>query len=50
VAVGRRAQLTVFGGDYKTKDGTGIRDYIHVMVGGMRGGCFFLSQTYCYVM
>ncbi len=31
VAVGRRPQLTVFGGDYKTKDGTGVRDYIHVM-------------------
>ncbi len=31
VAVGRRPRLSVFGGDYPTPDGTGIRDYIHVM-------------------
>lgn len=31
VAVGRRAELQVFGGDYPTPDGTGIRDYIHVV-------------------
>lgn len=31
VAVGRREQLTVFGNDYPTEDGTGVRDYIHVM-------------------
>jgi len=31
VAVGRLAQLSVFGGDYSTPDGTGVRDYIHVM-------------------
>ncbi|MEM9255729.1 MAG: UDP-glucose 4-epimerase GalE [Pseudomonadota bacterium] len=31
VAVGRRAQLLVFGDDYPTVDGTGVRDYIHVM-------------------
>ncbi|MCC6805869.1 MAG: UDP-glucose 4-epimerase GalE [Deltaproteobacteria bacterium] len=31
VAVGRRDKLSVFGGDYPTKDGTGVRDYIHVM-------------------
>ena len=31
VAVGRRAELTVFGDDYDTVDGTGVRDYIHVM-------------------
>lgn len=30
VAVGRRARLSVFGGDYPTPDGTGVRDYIHV--------------------
>ena len=30
VAVGRRASLQVFGGDYPTRDGTGVRDYIHV--------------------
>lgn len=31
VAVGRRPRLRIFGGDYPTPDGTGIRDYIHVM-------------------
>ena len=31
VAVGRREQLAVFGDDYPTIDGTGVRDYIHVM-------------------
>jgi len=31
VAVGRRPTLGVFGGDYPTVDGTGVRDYIHVM-------------------
>jgi len=31
VAVGRRPELTVFGNDYDTPDGTGVRDYIHVM-------------------
>ncbi|CAG0911771.1 unnamed protein product, partial [Cyprideis torosa] len=31
VAVGRRAQLSVFGNDYDTHDGTGVRDYIHVV-------------------
>lgn len=31
VAVGRRDKLRVFGGDYPTVDGTGVRDYIHVM-------------------
>jgi UDP-glucose 4-epimerase len=31
VAVGRREQLQVFGGDWPTPDGSGVRDYIHVM-------------------
>ena len=31
VAVGRRESLAVFGNDYPTEDGTGVRDYIHVM-------------------
>jgi UDP-glucose 4-epimerase len=31
VAVGRRPRLSVFGGDYPTRDGTCVRDYIHVM-------------------
>ena len=31
VAVGRRERLQVFGNDYATPDGTGVRDYIHVL-------------------
>lgn len=31
VAVGKRSCLNVFGGDYPTVDGTGVRDYIHVV-------------------
>jgi UDP-glucose 4-epimerase len=31
VAVGRLPKLRVFGGDYSTADGTGVRDYIHVV-------------------
>ena len=31
VAIGKLPQLTVFGGDYDTKDGTCVRDYIHVV-------------------
>ena len=31
VAVGRREQLRIFGNDYPTPDGTGIRDYLHVV-------------------
>ena len=30
VAVGRREKLSIYGGDYPTPDGTGVRDYIHV--------------------
>ncbi|PCG82815.1 UDP-glucose 4-epimerase GalE [Streptomyces sp. WZ.A104] len=39
VAVGRRAELKVFGDDYPTPDGTGVRDYIHVadVADGHRG-------------
>jgi len=31
VAVGKREKLSVFGSDYDTHDGTGVRDYIHVV-------------------
>jgi UDP-glucose 4-epimerase len=31
VAIGQRETLSVFGGDYPTPDGTGVRDYIHVV-------------------
>jgi UDP-glucose 4-epimerase len=31
VAVGRRPTLGIFGNDYPTRDGTGVRDYVHVL-------------------
>lgn len=31
VAAGIREKLSIFGNDYPTKDGTGVRDYIHVV-------------------
>lgn len=31
VALGQRAQITLFGGDYPTRDGTCVRDYVHVV-------------------
>lgn len=31
VAIGRREFLTIFGDDYDTEDGTGVRDYLHVV-------------------
>lgn len=31
VAVGRREMLSVYGSDYETKDGTGVRDFIHIV-------------------
>lgn len=31
VAIGRREYLNIFGDDYSTSDGTGVRDYIHVV-------------------
>ncbi|MFX5817141.1 NAD-dependent epimerase/dehydratase family protein, partial [Acinetobacter baumannii] len=31
VAIGKREKLSVYGGDWPTPDGTGVRDYIHVV-------------------
>ena len=47
VASGQRAELRVFGDDYPTADGTGIRDYLHVMdlAEGHLAALSFLSQT-----
>jgi UDP-glucose 4-epimerase len=42
-AVGRREKVRVFGGDYPTLDGTGVRDYIHV-VDLVRGHAAALSK------
>ncbi|WP_394560358.1 UDP-glucose 4-epimerase GalE [Aquipseudomonas alcaligenes] len=47
VAAGQRTELSVFGDDYPTPDGTGIRDYIHVMdlAEGHAAALSFLSKT-----
>lgn len=47
VAAGQREKLSVFGGDYPTADGTGVRDYIHVMdlARGHAQALNFLQQT-----
>ena len=47
VAAGQRAELRVFGGDYPTLDGTGVRDYIHVMdlAEGHAAALSFLCQN-----
>lgn len=47
VAAGIREELSIFGNDYPTPDGTGIRDYIHVMdlAEGHAAALGYLSQT-----
>ena len=47
VAAGQRAELSVFGADYPTIDGTGVRDYIHVMdlADGHVAALKYLDQT-----
>lgn len=47
VAAGQRAELSVFGADYPTADGTGVRDYIHVMdlAEGHAAALAFLPQN-----
>ena len=47
VAAGQRPELSVFGGDYPTPDGTGVRDYIHVMdlAEGHAAALNFLTET-----
>ncbi len=50
VAVGRRDKLHVFGNDYNTIDGTGVRDYIHVCdlaVGHVKAVDWALENTEC---
>lgn len=49
VAVGRRDKVSVFGNDYPTPDGTGVRDYIHIMdlaVGHVRALEKLLEPTF----
>ena len=47
VASGRREKLSVFGNDYPTPDGTGVRDYIHVvdLAKGHVAACEYLKNT-----
>ena len=48
VAVGKLAQLSVFGDDYDTHDGTGVRDYIHVVdlaMGHIKAMASHLNQS-----
>ena len=50
VAVGKLEKLHVFGNDYKTVDGTGVRDYIHVVdlaVGHVKAVDWVLKTTGC---
>ena len=52
VAVGRREKLSVFGNDYDTPDGTGVRDYIHVVdlaKGHVAAVEYVLKNTGCEV-
>ena len=48
VAIGRRPYLEIFGNDYETIDGTGVRDYIHVMdlATGHIAALNFVSKNY----
>jgi UDP-glucose 4-epimerase len=47
VAAGKRSKVNVFGGDYPTADGTGVRDYIHVLdlASGHLAAINFLAST-----
>jgi len=49
VAVGRREELRIFGDDYPTSDGTGVRDYIHVsdLAAGHLKALEFLRRPGC---
>ena len=52
VAIGRREKLSIFGNDYNTPDGTGVRDYIHVVdlaKGHVAAVTFATENTGCEV-
>ncbi len=52
VAIGKLEKLSVFGGDYPTKDGTGVRDYIHVVdlaKGHLSALNYICQQTGCHI-
>lgn len=47
VAIGKRQELNIFGDDYDTHDGTGVRDYIHVcdLAKGIMHSLFYLEKS-----
>ena len=52
VAIGRREKLSVYGNDYPTPDGTGVRDYIHVVdlaKGHVAAANYIAEHTGCEV-
>ena len=51
VAIGKRSYLNVFGDDWDTRDGSGVRDYIHIMdlsEGHIKALDFFRSNESCF--
>jgi UDP-glucose 4-epimerase len=52
VAVGRREKLNIWGGDYPTPDGTGVRDFIHVvdLAAGHLAALQALDQPQCFAL
>ncbi|WP_050476270.1 UDP-glucose 4-epimerase GalE [Herbaspirillum rhizosphaerae] len=52
VAIGKREKLSIWGGDYDTPDGTGVRDYIHVQdlaIGHVKA-LQYLRQPQCFAL
>ncbi len=52
VAIGKLPELSVFGSDYETHDGTGVRDYIHVVdlaIGHLKALDFLNHSTGCHI-
>ncbi|KAF1853784.1 hypothetical protein Lal_00007046 [Lupinus albus] len=52
VAVGRREKLSIWGGDYATPDGTGVRDFIHVvdLATGHLAALQALTEPQCFAV
>lgn len=52
VAIGKRERLHIWGGDYATRDGTGVRDFIHVsdLAIGHLSALAYLKQPQCFVV
>ena len=52
VAIGRREQLSIWGGDYPTPDGTGVRDFIHVvdLATGHLAALQALAEPQCFAV